>query len=191
MAHPVNFERVKALPAIAQIDTIYFVLPEGATNGEQYVTGHDGIPVRIGAIARSIASTRINAAGFLIVTYTDGTTENAGYVGNGLPLLIVGVAPTAATVGSNATFKPTIIGGTPPYALSIVSGALPPGRAISGLTIAGTYTTPGIYSYILLVTDALGATAILPVGPVVVTSTYVPALKFNVPANSMYLGAIL
>lgn len=60
-------------------------------------------------------------------------------------------------------FTPTISGGTAPYALTLFAGALPPGRSISGLTVAGTYTTAGSYSYTLKVTDNLGTTANLSV----------------------------
>lgn len=43
-----------------------------------------GSSVRVIVEARGIADTEI-VAGFLIITYTDGTTENAGYVGGGTP----------------------------------------------------------------------------------------------------------
>lgn len=66
-------------------------------------------------------------------------------------------------VGSGAAFTPTIAGGTPPYRLSVVSGALAPGRAITGLSITGNYTTAGDYSYVLRVTDSVDATANLSV----------------------------
>jgi hypothetical protein len=84
MVDPVNFERVTALPNIPQIDTIYFVLPDDAAYGTQYVTGHDGVPVLIGTppvTGRSIVAIQIDADGYLIISYSDGTTENAGQVG--------------------------------------------------------------------------------------------------------------
>ena len=51
-------------------------------------------------------------------------------------------------------------GGTPPYTWS-VAGSLPPGFTLSqaGGTISGVTNTPGIYSFTLAVTDALGGRA--------------------------------
>jgi hypothetical protein len=52
------------------------------------------------------------------------------------------------------------IGGTPPYAFDLASGALPPGIAIAADgRIAGTPTTPGSYPFTVRVRDALGAQA--------------------------------
>lgn len=47
-----------------------------------------------------------------------------------------------------------VSGGTPPYALALVEGALPSGIAIDGLTLAGTPTRPGLASFVLEATDA-------------------------------------
>lgn len=78
------------------------------------------------------------------------------------PLSISGT-PAAGMVGSGDTFTPTISGGTPPYSLSVASGALPGGRSIAGLAVTGSYTTAGSFSYTLRATDSKGATADLPV----------------------------
>lgn len=67
-------------------------------------------------------------------------------------------SPIAAAHGTSAAFTPVIAGGTAPYALSLVSGALPAGRALSGLSETGTYAAAGTYNYTLRVTDALSQT---------------------------------
>ena len=89
-----------------------------------------------------------------------GTSTSLGTILNDDtgPLTISGSRGNVTT-NSSAPFTPTIAGGTSPYTLSIVSGTLPPGRSISGLSVVGTYTTAGNYSYTLRVTDAAGATA--------------------------------
>lgn len=88
------------------------------------------------------------------------------------PLSISTADPVmSGTVGSGATFTPTIAGGLPPYTLSVASGAMAPGRTISGLSVTGNYTTAGDYSYVLRVTDSAGATANLSVSDTVANGT--------------------
>lgn len=89
-------------------------------------------------------------------------------IGGGVVIgLTISGTPAAGTVGAGGTFLPIIAGGTAPYTLSVASGTLPPGRAISGLTVTGSYTTAGTYSYTLRATDSNGATADLAVTIVV------------------------
>lgn len=65
----------------------------------------------------------------------------------------------AGTVSSpySATLSP--IGGTGPYAWSIISGSLPSGLTLSGASIAGTPTTAGTFPITVKVTDSLGNSA--------------------------------
>lgn len=51
-----------------------------------------------------------------------------------------------------------VSGGTPPYAVSVVTGSLPPGITISGTTLVGTATNSGVNSFTLRVTDDAEAT---------------------------------
>ncbi|MEU4550555.1 Ig domain-containing protein [Micromonospora violae] len=44
-------------------------------------------------------------------------------------------------------------GGTGPYALSVVSGSLPPGMLVVGTSLGGAPTTPGTYPFTLRMTD--------------------------------------
>lgn len=63
-----------------------------------------------------------------------------------VPNVIPALVPYSAAVG--------IIGGTPPYTVTLTGGSLPPGLSIVGTNIVGTPTTPGMYPYTLLVTDS-------------------------------------
>ncbi|MFG1763097.1 putative Ig domain-containing protein, partial [Micromonospora parva] len=47
-------------------------------------------------------------------------------------------------------------GGTGPYALSVVSGSLPPGMLVVGTSLGGSPTTPGTYPFRLRMTDKNG-----------------------------------
>ena len=73
-----------------------------------------------------------------------------GFGATSLPVGEVGVAYNAAL---------DITGGTPPYVVSIISGALPPGLAIASENISGTATTPGSSAIRFGVTDQVGASA--------------------------------
>jgi hypothetical protein len=115
----------------------------------------------------------------LLITDADGKTlricnvdEGALYVltagGPMGPLFMDGVdAVPVATVGIPFTYWPLndILfpgAGTPPFALTVIGGTLPPGLSIvsgggatSG-TISGTPTTAGLFNFVLRVTDANG-----------------------------------
>ena len=51
-------------------------------------------------------------------------------------------------------FPPLVTGGTPPYAMTITWGALPPGVTLSNNQISGTPTQAGVFPYTLQVTDS-------------------------------------
>ncbi len=51
-------------------------------------------------------------------------------------------------------FPPLVTGGTPPYAMTITGGALPPGVTLSNNQISGTPTQAGVFPYTLQVTDS-------------------------------------
>jgi hypothetical protein len=48
-------------------------------------------------------------------------------------------------------------GGIPPYTYSIASGAVPAGTTLDGLSLRGTFSSAGNFSFTLAVTDRLGA----------------------------------
>jgi hypothetical protein len=143
-----------------------------ATRAELQAQAAAAVP---GYVSRRVVADR-QPNGDLIYTMkvTDALGATTSYaVGQPAALSITGTL-TSATVGDSTAFNPSISGGTAPYTLSLFSGALPAGRAIVGLSVTGTYTTAATYNYTLRVTDNLGATADLAVGPVVVAA--VPVL---------------
>jgi hypothetical protein len=75
---------------------------------------------------------------------------------------------------------PSVTGGGAPYQWAVQSGALPPGLALnSNGTVNGLYTTPGTFSFTLIVTDATGVTLTIPVQQQVIVSS--PILAGNLP----------
>ncbi len=63
--------------------------------------------------------------------------------------------------GDNIVATVGVHGGRPPYAWSIVGGALPPGSTLNATTgvFSGVLNAPGTYSFMVRATDSLGATA--------------------------------
>ncbi|HYM96906.1 MAG TPA: putative Ig domain-containing protein, partial [Candidatus Sulfotelmatobacter sp.] len=50
-------------------------------------------------------------------------------------------------------------GGKPPYTVSVTAGAVPPGTTLDGLSLRGSVSSAGNYSFTATVADSLGATA--------------------------------
>ena len=73
-----------------------------------------------------------------------------------LEFITLALAPAAAGVPYSQALAVT--GGTPPYTWNI-TGALPPGLALTGPSIVGTPSTGGSYSFSVQVTDAAAQTA--------------------------------
>jgi hypothetical protein len=66
----------------------------------------------------------------------------------------------AGTVGQSYLQNFAVSGGVGPYSTSISAGALPPGLALSPpLSITGTPTTAGTFTFTVRVTDSSGAQA--------------------------------
>lgn len=76
-------------------------------------------------------------------------------------LLITNQSPTLApgTVGAAYAIGLFAIGGTQPYAWTVVAGALPPGLRLSGNIISGTPTAAGTFSFTARVADSAGQSA--------------------------------
>ncbi len=74
------------------------------------------------------------------------------------PIELAPVALPSGVIG--AFYNSTVVasGGTPPYAYTLSSGALPPGLALNSTTgaITGTPLSAGIFTFTILATDALG-----------------------------------
>ena len=75
------------------------------------------------------------------------------------PLSIGTTSLPQADVGVSYDVSLNITGGTPPYAVTVTSGALPPGLAIVSGRIAGTPTKTGNFRFILRAADQTGMTA--------------------------------
>jgi hypothetical protein len=52
-------------------------------------------------------------------------------------------------------------GGVQPYTYAVASGSLPPGTALNGLALRGTFTGYGLYVFSVRVTDSLGASVVI------------------------------
>jgi hypothetical protein len=61
----------------------------------------------------------------------------------------------SGTVGSPYR-RPLVLGGEPPYAAVVISGALPEGLSVSDGVLQGTPTGVGRFEFTIQVTDALG-----------------------------------
>ena len=162
----------------APTPTISGVAPNsGPTSGGTTVT-ISGTNFRAGAIVQfgsSAAAVQVvntaqirtvtpaEASGMVGVTVknTDGQSITAPNAFNflGPTLQIVTSSFPVGTVGGSYSATLSAAGGTPPYAWSIVSGALPAGLQLntSTGTISGTPTTAGSSSFTSQVKDAAGA----------------------------------
>ncbi|WP_222870553.1 putative Ig domain-containing protein [Micromonospora sp. MP36] len=111
---------------------------------------------------------------------------------------VVVKAPTI-TVTSDAPTSPvtayqpypthtfTASGGTAPYTLSLRSGSLPPGMAVSSAgVLSGTPTTPGSYAFGIRMTDTHGFSADQDVTVVVVAPTI--TITSGAPTSPWYTG---
>ena len=89
-------------------------------------------------------------------------TASQAYSGTIVPApLTFGCSPTSGPtqVGVAYSATCTVSGGTAPYTWSVGSGALPAGISLSAssgasITVSGTPTTAGVYSYLVKVTDS-------------------------------------
>jgi hypothetical protein len=102
----------------------------------------------------------------------------------------------AATVGAAYSHALTATGGTPPYAWSILTGALPKGLALSAAgSITGTAAAAGTFSFTVKVidSDSVGATKQLSitVGGVlsIVTASALPNASLNVTYSQSLAAA--
>lgn len=82
------------------------------------------------------------------------------------PLQVGSGAFPRGQVGQDYSETLGVRGGTPPYAMTMSAGALPPGLSVVGLTLTGTPTMAGTFHFDLTVTDRS-----LPMQAVVRTST--------------------
>ena len=78
-------------------------------------------------------------------------------------------------------------GGTPPYLMTVAGGTPPPGInfSTSGV-ITGTYTTAGVFTFIIKATDSLGASGtstitITVLAAITISPSVLPTIRVGVP----------
>ncbi len=161
-----------------------------------------GVPKTIGSVTR--ATTAIVSVADLVYVGNTATGDIYGFRNNpstGTLTPVLGSpfaspplpAVLAATIdllpsievdtGDNVVASVGAYGGRPPYAWSVVSGALPPGATVNATTgvFSGVLNAPGTYSFMVQVTDSLGATASATKSITVIgsaTSTPVSVIEF-------------
>jgi hypothetical protein len=89
-----------------------------------------------------------------LMTTSCGMPAQASGSGTSTKLNLTGSFP-AGTVAESYNTVLTVGGGDPPYQFSVKTGALPAGITLNPLTgkVSGTPTTPGLYSFEVMVTD--------------------------------------
>jgi hypothetical protein len=155
-----------------------------ATGGTPaYTWSATGLPAKLTLSSAGLLSGTPGSAGTFpfTVTVTDSSTPAAVTASQGFSIRISSnaaltiVAPPAmqnAVVNSPYSLSLTAVGGTPPYAWSVVSGAPPPGITLtSNGVLAGSPTLSGNYNFTIEVRDAASAMALLPLGMTVAANS--------------------
>jgi hypothetical protein len=84
----------------------------------------------------------------------------SGGGGGSTPLEVVTASLNSGVIGSNYSQTLSARGGTTPYSWQLTSGNLPPGLSLTlGGAITGTPSSAGTSTFVVSVTDAMGATA--------------------------------
>lgn len=129
-------------------------LPSGlaiSTTGSSTIGALSGTPTLVGSYTFSILAT--NAYGSATQSFTVAISNPSS--GAAAPV-VVGSILGSGTVGVAYNEPLTVVGGTAPYSIALVSGAFPPGLGISGNSIVGTPISAGSSTFYLNVTDANG-----------------------------------
>lgn len=119
----------------------------------------------------------------VVATDSDGRKASTHPFGIAItgPLAVAGTPSPTARVGAAYTATFAASGGTGPYVLSLASGSLPAGLALSSFgRITGAPTEAGTFSYAVAASDAAGATATTP--------TF--QLQVNAAVGPLAIGAI-
>ncbi len=152
----------------AQTGVLYDVVLAATGGTAPYTWSATGLPV---SVSLNPATGEIrgswNTTGSFTVTAS--VVDSAGQSASMLYTVAVGTTPVPlqftgalslppATVGTPYSTSFGVTGGSPPYTFSLVSAA-PPGLSIVGGMLTGTPSTPGQYSFGVLVKDSLTGTA--------------------------------
>jgi hypothetical protein len=142
----------------------------------------------------SLAGTPTTAAtSVFTVKATDASSPAATKTGSvSVTIAAVGTlgvtAPPPATVGTPYTGPIVIIGGTPPYTCTLVSGTLPAGLTLNNCTVIGTPTTPGSSPIVVKVIDT-GNPPITTTAPITIVVNPVATLTLTGIIPNAVLGA--
>jgi len=131
-------------------------LPPGLTLSSPHddVGSLAGTPTALGSYTFSLTATNSYGSATKSFTVNINTTSSGG-----TNPIIIGAIPGYCLLGQLFNTALTISGGTSPYSVVVASGSLPPGISLSGLTLDGTPTTVGTYTFALTVTDINGLTS--------------------------------
>lgn len=97
-----------------------------------------------------------SGSGACTLTLNSFTTVTAIFI---KPLILDFPGPPEGEVSVAYNASLEISGGLPPYTVSVISGALPPGLSLNSSNISGTPTAAGKKSFKVQVTDRLGSSA--------------------------------
>lgn len=141
------------------------LLAQGGTPPYRWAVASGALPPGLTLTSSGAISGTPTAAGFftVVVRVQDGSAPSMSASASvGIPVLAMsgGLSVTTAslpggTVGSSYQAALEAAGGTPPYAWSIASGALPDGVSLSSSgQLAGAPSAPGTFSFVVQVTDS-------------------------------------
>lgn len=155
------------------------VTPSGGHSPYTYAVQTGALPTGItlnastGAISGSSTSVGSYAGTFRVTDVGGRTADTASFAFDVTAALSISKSFTDTTENASYSGSATAAGGATPYTYSVFSGALPTGLSLNTSTgaVTGTPTTPGTFTFVIRVTDNLGATANTTSTQVVVANT--------------------
>ena len=155
------------------------VTPSGGHSPYTYAVQTGALPTGIslnastGAISGSSTSVGSYAGTFRVTDVGGRTADTASFAFDVTAALSIGKSFSDTVENASYSGSATASGGATPYTYSVLSGALPTGLSLNSSTgaVTGTPTTPGTFTFVIRVTDNLGATADTTSTQVVVANT--------------------
>lgn len=146
---------------------LFYAVTLGAAGGSNgYTFAASGLPAGMSFTSYGYMNGTVKTAGVYpigISVSSGGLTASATLtltIAKPQPLTISSAALPSGPVNMQYSAALSASGGLPPYTWSVSSGAPPAGLSLSTSgTVSGTPTTPGAYSFTVMVSDTAGATA--------------------------------